>query len=274
MEQSFVTQKEFTLRPRARGFHLITEIIRNLPRLPQAGILHLFIKHTSAGLSINENADPDVQTDMEAIFNHLVKEREPYYMHTCEGDDDMPAHAKSTLTGNSLSIPITDGRLNMGIWQGIYLCEFRNSGGGRKIATEKDYPELSELWEASVRSTHHFLSEEDIQYYKPLVQNVYFPAVQLYIIKNKDNRISGFLGLSDDLIEMLFIHPDEQGKGYGKTLLEFAVNERGFRKVDVNEQNEQAFRFYRNRGFEVISRDETDAQGKPFPILHMQLTNY
>jgi len=98
--------------------------------------------------------------------------------------------------------------------------------------------------------------------------------VQLYIIKNKDNRISGFLGLSDDLIEMLFIHPDEQGKGYGKTLLEFAVNERGFHKVDVNEQNEQAFRFYRNRGFEVISRDETDAQGKPFPILHMQLTNY
>ena len=290
-------KKEFTLRPRARGFHLITdEIIRNLPRLPQAGILHLFIKHTSAGLSINENADPDVQTDMEAIFNHLVKEREPYYMHTCEGDDDMPAHAKSTLTGNSLSIPITDGRLNMGIWQGIYLCEFRNRGGGRKnssnrhrtieymkmnnlptnifVATEKDYPELSELWEASVRSTHHFLSAEDIQYYKPLVQNVYFPAVQLYIIKNKDNRISGFLGLSDNLIEMLFIHPDEQGKGYGKTLLEFAVNERGFRKVDVNEQNEQAFRFYRNRGFEVISRDETDAQGKPFPILHMQLTNY
>lgn len=106
MEQSFVTQREFTLRPRARGFHLITdEIIRNLPRLPQAGLLHLFIKHTSAGLSINENADPDVQTDMEAIFNHLVKEREPYYMHTCEGDDDMPAHAKSTLTGNSLSIP-------------------------------------------------------------------------------------------------------------------------------------------------------------------------
>ena len=113
MEQFFVTQREFTLRPRARGF--------------------LFIKHTSAGLSINENADPDVQTDMEAIFNHLVKEREPYYMHTCEGDDDMPAHAKSTLTGNSLSIPITDGRLNMGIWQGIYLCEFRNHGGGRKI---------------------------------------------------------------------------------------------------------------------------------------------
>lgn len=140
-------------------------------------------------------------------------------------------------------------------------------------ATEQDHPELSELWEASVRSTHHFLSEEDIQYYKPLVRDVYFSAVQLYIIKNKENRTSGFLGLSDDLIEMLFIHPGEQGKGYGKALLEFAVNQQGFRKVDVNEQNEQAFRFYRNRGFEVTSRDETDAQGKPFPILHMQLTN-
>lgn len=89
------TQKEFTLTPRRRGFHLVTEeIIRNLPPLPSAGILHLFIKHTSAGLTINENADPDVQTDMEAIFNRLVKEREPYYQHTCEGDDDMPAHAK------------------------------------------------------------------------------------------------------------------------------------------------------------------------------------
>ena len=127
-------QKEFTLTPRRRGFHLVTEeIIRNLPPLPSAGILHLFIKHTSAGLTINENADPDVQTDMEAIFNRLVKEREPYYQHTCEGDDDMPAHAKATLSGTSLTIPITNGRLNIGIWQGIYLCEFRNRGGGRRI---------------------------------------------------------------------------------------------------------------------------------------------
>lgn len=84
-------------------------------------------------LTINENADPDVQTDMEAIFNRLVKEREPYYQHTCEGDDDMPAHAKATLSGTSLTIPITNGRLNIGIWQGIYLCEFRNRGGGRRI---------------------------------------------------------------------------------------------------------------------------------------------
>ncbi|MDE5702878.1 secondary thiamine-phosphate synthase enzyme YjbQ [uncultured Bacteroides sp.] len=134
MEQNFITQTEFTLRPRSRGFHLITEeIVRNLPRLPQAGILHLFIKHTSAGLTINENADPDVRTDMEAIFDRLVPERETYYTHVCEGDDDMPAHAKSTLVGNSLTIPVTGGRLNMGIWQGIYLCEFRNRGGGRRV---------------------------------------------------------------------------------------------------------------------------------------------
>lgn len=129
-----VAQKEFTLAPRRRGFHLVTEeIMRNLPPLPETGILNLFIKHTSAALSINENADPDVQTDMETIFSRLVKEREPYYRHTCEGDDDMPAHAKSTLVGASLTIPVTNGRLNMGIWQGIYLCEFRNRGGGRKI---------------------------------------------------------------------------------------------------------------------------------------------
>lgn len=129
-----VAQKEFTLAPRRRGFHLVTEeIMRNLPPLPETGILNLFIKHTSAALSINENADPDVQTDMETIFNRLVKEREPYYRHICEGDDDMPAHAKSTLVGASLTIPVTNGRLNMGTWQGIYLCEFRNRGGGRKI---------------------------------------------------------------------------------------------------------------------------------------------
>ena len=109
------------------------EVVRNLPPLPEVGLLHLFIKHTSAALSLNENADPDVQTDMTAIFDRLVREREPYYQHTCEGDDDMPAHAKSTLVGASITIPISHGRLNMGIWQGIYLCEFRNRGGGRRI---------------------------------------------------------------------------------------------------------------------------------------------
>ena len=129
-----IQQTEFTLRPKSRGFHLITnEILINLPALPETGILHLFLKHTSAALSINENADPDVPSDMARIFDRLVKERESYYEHTFEGDDDMPAHAKSTLTGVSISIPVSRHRLNMGTWQGIYLCEFRNNGGSRKI---------------------------------------------------------------------------------------------------------------------------------------------
>lgn len=129
-----VTQTEFTLRQRSRGFHLITEEVeRNLPDLPVVGLLNLFIKHTSAALTINENADPDVQTDMEAIFNRIVREQEPYYQHTCEGKDDMPAHAKSTMIGASITIPITNGRLNLGIWQGIYLCEFRNRATSRRV---------------------------------------------------------------------------------------------------------------------------------------------
>ena len=127
-------QVEFDLQSRRRGFHLITgEILRNLPPLPEVGLLHLFIKHTSAGLSINENADPDVRMDMESIFNHLVKEREPYYQHTLEGNDDMPAHAKSSIIGTSVTIPITNGKLNLGTWQGIYLCEFRNYIGNRRM---------------------------------------------------------------------------------------------------------------------------------------------
>ena len=105
----------------------------NLPPLPAAGLLHLFIKHTSAGLTLNENADPDVRTDLEAIFDRLVREREAYYIHTCEGDDDMPAHAKSTLVGTALTLPVSRGRINLGTWQGIYLCEFRNRAAGRRI---------------------------------------------------------------------------------------------------------------------------------------------
>ncbi|MBR2359483.1 MAG: secondary thiamine-phosphate synthase enzyme YjbQ [Bacteroidaceae bacterium] len=130
-----ISQVEFTLKPRTRGFHIITEeVIRHLPHpLPEAGLLNLFIKHTSCALSINENADPDVRHDMEAIYNRLVREREPYYYHTLEGDDDMPAHAKSSLTGVSLTIPITRGHLNLGTWQGIYLCEFRHDGGSRRV---------------------------------------------------------------------------------------------------------------------------------------------
>ena len=127
-------QVEFELQSRKRGFHLITgEVLRNLPPLPKVGLLHLFIKHTSAGLSINENADPDVRVDMESIFNHLIKEREPYYQHTLEGDDDMPAHAKSSIIGTTVTVPITNGKLNLGTWQGIYLCEFRDYGGNRRI---------------------------------------------------------------------------------------------------------------------------------------------
>lgn len=129
-----VFQIEIVLKERARGFHLIMdEIINELPPLPPVGILHLFIKHTSAGLAINENADPDVRFDLENIFNHLVKEGEPYYTHIYEGEDDMPSHAKSILSGASVSIPITDGKLNLGTWQGLYLCEFRNRGGNRKL---------------------------------------------------------------------------------------------------------------------------------------------
>lgn len=129
-----VRQTEFLLKPRNKGFHLVTsEILVNLPELPEYGLLNLFIKHTSAALTVNENADPDVRADMKSIFEHLVREREPYYRHTYEGDDDMPAHAGSTLTGVSLTIPITDGKLNLGVWQGIYLCEFRECEGARKI---------------------------------------------------------------------------------------------------------------------------------------------
>lgn len=129
-----ILQTEFTLRPRRRGMHLITdEIAAQLPELPETGVLHLFLQHTSAALTLNENADPDVRCDLEAVFDRLVREREPYYTHTLEGDDDMPAHAKSTLTGASLMIPVTRRRLNLGTWQGIYLCEFRNGARGRRI---------------------------------------------------------------------------------------------------------------------------------------------
>ncbi len=129
-----IAQVEITLKPRRRGFHLVTdEVVGQLPPLPETGLLSLFVKHTSCGLTVNENADPDVRADMESIFNRIVPERQPFYTHTLEGDDDMPAHAKSTLSGVSLTIPITNHRLNLGTWQGIYLCEYRNCGGPRRI---------------------------------------------------------------------------------------------------------------------------------------------
>ncbi len=129
-----ITQTEFTVGPFPRGIHLVTgEVLRNLPKLPEKGLLNLLIKHTSAALALNENANPDVRHDLNMIFDRLVPENAPFYLHTDEGPDDMPSHAKSVIVGSSLSIPITGGRLNLGIWQGIYLCEFRACGGPRRL---------------------------------------------------------------------------------------------------------------------------------------------
>jgi secondary thiamine-phosphate synthase enzyme len=129
-------QKEISLPPFSRGFHLITNVIeREFPELRkiEVGFLQVFIQHTSASLSINENADPTVRKDFEAYFNELVPEDEPYYQHNYEGSDDMPAHLKASLLGTQVMIPITHGKLNLGTWQGIYLCEHRNYGGKRKV---------------------------------------------------------------------------------------------------------------------------------------------
>lgn len=130
-----VYQTEFRLPAKKRGCHLITgEIISRITcPLPENGLMNVFVKHTSCGLTINENADPDVRTDLDNILDHIVPENQPYYEHTIEGDDDMPAHAKSSLIGCSITIPITRGRINLGTWQGIYLCEFRDYGGPRNI---------------------------------------------------------------------------------------------------------------------------------------------
>ncbi|MFC0267370.1 secondary thiamine-phosphate synthase enzyme YjbQ [Kushneria aurantia] len=129
-------QKEISLKPRSRGFHLVTDEIRaalDEPMQIKTGVAHVFIQHTSASLTLNENADPTVRADFESFFNHAVPENEPYYQHTFEGSDDMPAHLKGSLLGFSVQIPITNGRLNLGTWQGIYLCEHRNRGGSRRV---------------------------------------------------------------------------------------------------------------------------------------------
>ncbi len=129
-----VTQNEFTLKARPRGIHLVTsEILGHLGQLPSCGLLHLIIKHTSAAFALNENADPDVRHDLNMIFDRLVPENAPYYLHTDEGPDDMPSHAKAIIVGSTLTIPVTAGRLNLGTWQGIYLCEFRDYGGPRRV---------------------------------------------------------------------------------------------------------------------------------------------
>jgi len=129
-----LSQRHIELTAKARGCHLVThEILHQLSELPTQGLLHLFVQHTSCALTINENADPSVRVDMENIMNKIVPEGEAYYTHTLEGDDDMPAHLKSALFGVSLTIPISHGRLDLGTWQGIYLCEFRRMGGPRQI---------------------------------------------------------------------------------------------------------------------------------------------
>jgi secondary thiamine-phosphate synthase enzyme len=129
-------QREVTLRPRPRGFHLITrDVLEALPELERlrVGLLHVFIRHTSASLTLNENASPDVRDDFESYFNAAVPEDARYWTHTIEGPDDMPAHIKASLLGPSLSLPVSSGRLATGTWQGIYLCEHRDQGGARSL---------------------------------------------------------------------------------------------------------------------------------------------
>lgn len=129
-----IYQKEITLPHFCRGYHLITSLIKEyLPDLPEKGLLHILVKHTSAGITLNENADPTVRTDFEGFINKMIPENDPVYVHTYEGSDDMPAHLKSSVIGTEITIPISNYRLNLGIWQGVYFCEFRNLGGIRKL---------------------------------------------------------------------------------------------------------------------------------------------
>ena len=139
-----------------------------------------------------------------------------------------------------------------------------------EIATKADYLEIIEVWEASVKATHHFLNEEDIAYFKPLILDNYLDAVELRCAKDKYNKIIGFLGVAEENLEMLFLHPNTIGKGLGKKMLQYALMELDVKKVDVNEDNSSAADFYKSQGFKVVSRSETDPLGKPFPILHME----
>ncbi|MGY3794875.1 acetyltransferase [Aquimarina sp. 433] len=136
---------------------------------------------------------------------------------------------------------------------------------------KSEYQEVVEVWESSVRATHHFLKEEDIIYFRPLILNTYLDAVTLRCIRNENKKIVGFLGVAEQNLEMLFIDPNYRGKKIGKTLLEYSIDQMEVIKVDVNEQNEQAVGFYKHEGFEVIGRSELDGTGKPYPILHMEL---
>lgn len=138
---------------------------------------------------------------------------------------------------------------------------------------KNEYNEVVDVWEASVRATHHFLKEEDIQYFKPRILNTYLDAVELRCARNEDGKILGFLGVADQNLEMLFIHPYYRGKQIGKALLKFSIEKMNVKKVDVNEQNGQAIGFYKKFGFEVSSRSALDSSGKPYPILHLKLGN-
>jgi putative acetyltransferase len=136
---------------------------------------------------------------------------------------------------------------------------------------KNEYIDVVNIWEASVRATHHFLKEEDIQYFKPLILNTYLNAVELKSARTEDNKIVGFLGVAEQNLEMLFIHPEYRGKQIGKALLNYSIAKMNVIKVDVNEQNEQAVGFYKKYGFKTSSRSELDSSGKPYPILHMEL---
>ncbi|UII20492.1 GNAT family N-acetyltransferase [Fulvivirga ligni] len=138
--------------------------------------------------------------------------------------------------------------------------------------SKEEYPEVVEVWEASVRATHDFLAEADIQYFKPLILNTYLDAVELRCVRNEVGKIVAFSGVADQNLEMLFIHPDYRGFGMGKTLLNCTIEELNVQQVDVNEQNDQAVGFYLHNGFEVYGRSELDPTGKPYPILHMRLS--
>ncbi|WP_207420309.1 GNAT family N-acetyltransferase [Desertivirga brevis] len=144
--------------------------------------------------------------------------------------------------------------------------------GGISKASACDYNELTEVWEASVRATHDFITEKDILFFKPLILNEYLVQLRLYYVKNYDNEIQGFIGFSEDKVEMLFVKPKFFGKGIGKALLSFAIDFHGVKKVDVNEQNLGAIAFYHKMGFQVYDRVEVDGLGKPYPLLLMELS--
>ncbi|MGA0559291.1 GNAT family N-acetyltransferase [Larkinella sp. VNQ87] len=137
--------------------------------------------------------------------------------------------------------------------------------------TPADYPEVVDVWEASVRATHHFITEDDIQTFKPLILNQYLDMVDLFGIRDETGRLLGFLGVADHKVEMLFLHPDARGKGLGRIFMNHAINTLGATKVDVNEDNPQAVGFYQHLGFRTVGRSELDPNGNPYPILHLEL---